>query len=138
MFSERCRICLGDGDVHRRCGCGEASWFHDACLAKWIQQSGARCEICGEAYRGLQRESRVWQVSPNQLVAVCVDCGGAVFLIYGLWWIGLFHTLKTVLVVWWIICAVTGRAAERGRRLGPAWRVHAVTYRLLPVGASRN
>ena len=134
----RCRICLGDGGLHSRCSCGDASYFHDQCLVKWIRTRGTRCEICGGEYRGLEKRSRVWRVAPNQLVAVCVDCGGAVLVIYGLWWVGLFQTLKTALVLWWLMCLLTSRAAERGRRLGPGWRVHALTYRLLPAGPSRN
>ena len=134
----RCRICLCDDDVHSRCACGEASWFHDACLVKWIRAKGTRCEICGQQYRGLEQRSRVWRVVPNQLVAVCVDCGGTVLVIYALSWLGLFQTLKTAMVLWWLMCVVTSRAAERGRRMGAAWRVHALTYRLLPGVASRN
>jgi len=74
----RCRICLGDGGLHSRCSCGDASYFHDQCLVKWIRTRGTRCEICGGEYRGLEKRSRVWRVAPNQLVAVCVDCGGFV------------------------------------------------------------
>ena len=61
-------------------------------------------------------------------------------LIYGLWWMGQFSALKTLFILWGVVCAVAGRAAERGRRLGPAWRVRAVTYRIASAttGSSRN
>ena len=137
MSGTSCRICLGGGNLVSRCDCREASWFHDKCLVKWVRRAGANCEICGKPYRGLEQRTRVWRVAPTQVVAVCTDCGATLVSIYGLWWLGAFGALKTVFILWWIICGVTGRAAARARRLGPAWRIQARTYRLLPA-SSRN
>ena len=133
-----CRICLCGGEVHSRCECGEASWFHDACLRKWIRERGPKCEICGCFYHGLRMRSYTRNYQPNQMDILTLECSGAAVLMYSLWWLNLLSREMAMCVLWWIMCTVQGRARVRRGRLRPTWRIHAVTYRLLSTGSSRN
>ena len=138
-----CRICLGGGNIHSRCSCGEASWFHDRCLLKWARARGPKCEICGSGYRGLRQRAYLCDLDTSKLDVLVFDLGGAVLLLYGLWSIEMWNIFRFMcganfcLRAYLLAAHAMGvHSARVGPQGGAAWSIRAICYSVVPVPTS--
>ena len=74
-----CRICLGihttSQPLYTRCSC---ACYHDECLLSWIKhRPDLTCEVCGEQFRGINKEERgqlIASFKSFRLIEICIHC----------------------------------------------------------------